>query len=119
MIVPKLKSLTSTDFDVAQCPVMGADESFCVPLRAIFGSNVDGGEESFDFMVCNPKGLENILAKGAIFGRHYIFVQEYRYDQLKDIIEGLGRRCMAENWKSAAEKLARYGLWEFEDFKSD
>jgi hypothetical protein len=116
VIVPKLRYLTSPDFDPEKGPNCLEGEALYVPLSAIFGPSDSEGEESFEFVVCNPKGLEHELAKGAFFVRHHIIVTDYKHAELKNLIEALGRRCMAETWTLAAEKLSRYGYWEFEDY---
>ncbi len=116
-VVPKLRLLSSSDFDVETGPLLDANNAFCAPIRAIFGPHAGDGEESFDFFVCNAKGLERELTRGDFFGLHYIFVDHYDYRKLRLMIEKLGTRCMADTWNEAAEKLSKYARWEFDDYR--
>lgn len=51
--------------------------------------------------------------------RHHLFVKEYDYNELKRYLVKCCSACMGSSWTEVAEKVARIGYWEFEDYKSD
>jgi hypothetical protein len=118
-VVPTLRELSSTDFNIEKGPLHNTDDPFCVPIRAVFGPSNSEGEETFDFMVCNAKGLERELERGDFFAVHYVFVKKYDYRKLRQMIEKLGASCMADTWNKAAEKLSKYAHWEFDGYNPE
>ena len=91
---------------------------FCV--QAIVGPLGSPGEEFFDFMVCTPDwfALEHLRVKGSVAsGRHFIFVQEFNYLALEEFVRDYCASCEGKSWREAAEKVARLGHWEFEDYR--
>ncbi len=44
-------------------------------------------------------------------------MREYNYEQLRRFIEGYCSTSTGNSWKEVAEKIARVGYWEFEDYK--
>lgn len=92
--------------------------NFCILVQAMVGPLGGNVEESFDFLVCTPNWLQNELAKNDyVFGRHYLFLPEYEYELLHKALVTLCNRFSEHNWQAIAEKLGRYGRWEFEDYK--
>ena len=94
-------------------------ERFCILVQALIGPAGGEGEESFDFTVCTPRWLSDALLKDrVIFGRHYLIVGNYSYDDIFDAIAGLCESIERKTWQEVAEHLGRYGKWEFEDYSS-
>jgi hypothetical protein len=92
-------------------------ECFGFLLQAMFGTEGDEGEDSFDMIVCTPKWLEQKLAERVIFsGRHHLIVKEYSFITIRSFLEKYARRCSGETWQEVAQKLSRVGRWEFEDY---
>ncbi len=52
-----------------------------------------------------------------MFGRHFLFVDHYDYDAIRSRIEELCRTTSGRTWTEAAERLAKYGYWELEDYQ--
>lgn len=93
-------------------------DNFCLFLQIMVGPQGKEGEESFDIELCTPKWIEGKVANGEFFiGRHYVFVREYNYEKLQIFIDTFLRGCSGQNWNEIAEKVARVGKWEFEDYQ--
>src|SRR5687767_13594240 len=92
-------------------------QNFGFLVQAMVGPVGELGEESFDFVVCTPRWLAGqVIERGYLFGRHYLFLDSYDYSLLKRAIESL-LGIEGPDWPTLAEQLNRYGHWEFEDYK--
>jgi hypothetical protein len=75
------------------------------------------GEESFDIVVCTSRWLgRQVEIKRIVEGRHHLFVRKFDLVQLHAFLHGYGVRCVGTTWSEVAERLARLGRWEFEDY---
>jgi hypothetical protein len=118
-MIAKLKELYSLDIE---CPlekfVPEQADYFEIMLRAMFGPENETGSESFDIRVCTPKWLQTRCdGREIITGRHMLVVNQFDLTQIQNFLHTLGRRCSGNNWSEVAQKLSRYGLWEFEDYR--
>jgi hypothetical protein len=52
-----------------------------------------------------------------VSGRHHLFVKEYNFEELKAYLGKYCETCMGALWTEVAQKVARIGYWEFEDYK--
>jgi hypothetical protein len=57
------------------------------------------------------------MKDAVVSGRHYLFMKEYRYEELYGHISGYCSRCMGNSWIEVAQKVSRLGHWEFEDYE--
>ena len=90
--------------------------NFSVPIRVWVGATDGPGEDSFDFDVCTPAWIDDQCSRdGFVIGRHRIVVSSYDRERIRDVLTRLVDRLGAENWDQLANKLSRYGYWEFED----
>lgn len=120
LLQPELHWLHSPDLLDMRASIPDDPENFCLLVQALVGPPGDQGEESFDFLVCTPNWLYRSLAEQpAIFGRHYLFVQRYDYELIVATIERLCASISCSNWSEVAERLGRYGQWEFEDYRPE
>lgn len=95
-----------------------ADESWAWGLRVFAGPDDAAGEESFDLTVCSVAWLsERVHADGVFDGRHHVVVESYDWPALRSYVERRVRECAGGTWREVAEKLARFGYWEFEDYE--
>ena len=88
-------------------------------LRMIIGPYGSPGEESFDLLICTPTWLAAEVEKnGPQIGRHHLVVANLDLPRamsfLREQVEG---RLSGETWHELAEKIARIGHWEFEDYQ--
>lgn len=75
------------------------------------------GEESFDVVVCSPIWLmENYKQKNVIFGREFIIMFQFNYEQLYDKILNYVNSIDGKNWDDLANEMSRIGHWEFEGY---
>lgn len=112
--------------DIISPDIIGSLENYCpipcdcfsITLQIIVGIQDQDGGESFCIDVCTPKYLiENFKQSDMIWGRHYLFVFEYNFSMIKKKIDEYFESINNGNWDDISEKMARIGLWEFEDYK--
>ncbi len=90
---------------------------FGIVVQAIIGPKDGIGEESFDFVICSPKWLEAMVSKaGSMLVRHHLLVQTFDLAEVKETIGSVVRGADGQDWIEIANKIARYGKWEFEDY---
>lgn len=114
----KLRYLHSPDCDSLQN--FQSDGPFGLFVQAIVGPLGDRGEESFGFTVCTLEWFssEHLQRPDSIaVGRHFIFVREFNYSALEKFVREYCASCEGATWTEAAEKVARLGHWEFEDYR--
>jgi|SRR5579863_382832 len=114
-IVAKLKGLSSPD--VRSLEAFQPDGDFGIYVVAMVGP-VDGrGGESFGFTVCTPRWFEQNMKAAIVPGRHHLFIKEYNHHELCKFISEYCSGCTGSSWIEVAQKVARLGYWEFEDYK--
>jgi hypothetical protein len=115
MIVAQLRSLSSTD--TPSLETFQPDGPFGIFIFAMVGPAGSAGEESFGITVCTPRWFEQNMKSSVSSGRHYLFVKEFDYAELKRFVTHYCSTCMGNSWAEVAQKVARLGYWEFEDYK--
>ena len=50
-------------------------------------------------------------------GRHYLITNSFDAAQIRALITKLIQRFQGSNWPEVAQKVARFGYWEFEDLR--
>ena len=112
----ELKSIIISDIDIDNY-WPDEEDNFCFYLQANIGVEGRDGGDIFGFSVCTPKWiLENRSKDQIFFMRDTIIVFEYDIERVKSVIKNLCDRTFGENWLEIAEKLKRFGYWEFEDY---
>ncbi len=111
-----VRSIHSPDVDLSRdCVDDPTDFGFL--LQLIVGPAGGEGEESFDVMVCTPTWAGKIVKKqGPLIGRHYLFVERFDVERITDYLRAQVEGLEADTWQGLAEKIARIGKWEFEDY---
>lgn len=69
--------------------------------------------------VCNTLWVAERVKQGVFSGRHTLIMDRISGVQLRDFWNQVAVMSAAETWDGVAEKLGRYGLWEFEDYKKN
>jgi immunity protein 8 of polymorphic toxin system len=113
----KLKTIYNPNIgDLANyCPKMS--ENFCILFRAMVGPQGELAEESFDIQVCTPLWFLSTLKQNDVIpGKHFFIILEYNFERIYSKIKQLIEAYSADNWNELAEKIARIGYWEFEDY---
>jgi hypothetical protein len=113
-----LRSLSSLDVPDLESYEPKEHENFGFGLDASFGSEDSIGGDLFSITVCTPRWLEPIIREsgGIMMGRHFLLVDYYDFRRIKRFIEEYAAKCEGKTWDEVAEKLARLGHWEFEDY---
>jgi hypothetical protein len=113
----ELKWVHSPDIDDLENYQPENPENFAFLLQAMIGPEGKKGEESFDIEVCTPKWLEETYElEDVVLGRHHLIVREYNYERIINSIKDFLQLCSGADWNEVAEKVARLGKWEFEDY---
>jgi hypothetical protein len=116
MITPELKYIHSPDILDLEDHVILRGEPFYVLIQAMFGMENEMGQESFDFMLCNPKWLAEETKYNVKSGRHLIIAEKFNLGELRRFLEKLAKACAGKNWDEVGNRLGRFGHWEFEDY---
>jgi Immunity protein 8 len=96
-----------------QCAV--ADE--VVELVLHVGPINGPGDELFTVHVRTIDALAKLLLRdGMVIDRHYLFVPGINTERIEAFLNDRMRRLDGDNWRDLAEKIARIGSWEFEDY---
>ena len=118
MLRAELRALHSPDLPDLAREVPEDPAHFGLLVEASIGPSGSLGEDLFNFVVCTPSWLARQVASGEYrFLRHYLLVQRYDYHLIQAALEKLCASISGPDWTSVAEKLARYGRWEFEDYQ--
>jgi len=111
----ELKALDSPDVDLES--YVPQREAFCVAVTAHIGPVGEAGAELFNFDVCSPQWLEQLLLTDTVIsGRHMLFMDGFRLRDLEAYIAKKASQADGPNWATVAERLSRWGYWEFEDY---
>ena len=93
-------------------------DNFSVLVRLLVRPSDSDGEESFDVNVCTPAWLKDEVRRiGPIDGRHHLVVLAWEFHAIRDALARRFEREVGEDWAELAGRLARYGYWEFEDYR--
>jgi hypothetical protein len=93
-------------------------EHFGILVQAMIGPKAGPGEESFDFMICSPRWLEEKAEeRGFVIGRHHLVINRFDIELVRELIRDLCARAAGPDWASVARYIARFGKWEFEDYR--
>jgi hypothetical protein len=86
-------------------------------LTIVAGPAGEPGAETFQVTVCTSDSLAALVARdGVVDGRHFLFVESLNTSKVEAFILDRFRRLSGSTWADLAEKIARLGHWEFEDF---
>lgn len=116
IIKPKLKGIHSPDIVDLRNHSIAENEPYCALIQAMFGPEGSDGEESFDLLVCNALWVAEESKQRVLSGRHHLIVSRFDIDEIRLFLEEIGKASAGRTWQDVAEKLGRYGKWEFEDY---
>lgn len=108
------------DFDPDPRDLPGDPSEFLLLARLMVGPSDGPGWESFDVEVCTPQWLERCCAaEGFVDGRHRVVttVDTFTEAGLRSFLTRRVENAHGETWDEVAVKVARLGLWEFEDYR--
>jgi Immunity protein 8 len=114
----ELKGLVSYDLpDARSAP--DDPEDCCVGMRADIGPVGGDGADTFTFEVCTPRGLARRFDdEGRPFwSRGVLMVERFTWEAVEAALHQRVRAVEGRDWAEVAEKLNRFMLWEFEDYR--
>lgn len=112
-----IRSITSPDVDVQTYRSANPEDDGLL-LTLYIGPENGKGEESFDLMVCTPMWLRRkVTVEGPVIGRHHLIVDPLDLGVAALFLAEQVSNLEAPTWPELAEKLARLGHWEFEDYQ--
>jgi hypothetical protein len=118
MMRAKLQSLRSPDAFDLKSYAPDDPANFGILVEATIGSSGEPGGDVFSFEVCTSSWLgQEWLQDNYRFGRHLLLLKKYDYNILWNAIEKLCNSVEEADWEQVAQKLGRYGHWEFEEYK--
>jgi hypothetical protein len=101
-------------------PDLRADPTeFLLLARLMVGPSDGPGEESFDVTVCTPEWLaQRCAGEGFVDGLHTVVttVESFTERGLRSFLTRRVENVSGETWREVADKVARLGHWEFEDY---
>ncbi len=82
------------------------------------GAVGEPGQEQYQVTVCTAAALAALLARQPfVVGRHWLFVSEFSAPAVEATLRKLIGKLEAPSWAELAEKVGRFALWEFEDYR--
>jgi len=85
-----------------------------------FGIGIDGEEGGNDYSltVGTPRAFDHsIQNSGPVWGRHYLIVNRYDPEQIRQYIDKKIVECERTTMEETYVVLSRYFQWEFEDYQ--
>jgi hypothetical protein len=113
---PELRKIHSPDIWDLSNPMVDNEKPFSILIQAMFGSEGGEGADTFDFEVCNALWLKEKAQGGPLSGRHYIVVSHFNIGEITAWLNEIASNISGDTWQEVAEKIGRYGQWEFEDY---
>jgi hypothetical protein len=114
-----VKGSISPDVNDLENYIAPDSANFGFLMQLLIGPENEEGFESFDIVVCTPQWLsETHASDDIIIGRHHLIVFEYNYDRILKKINSYIEELNENTWPALAQKIARLGKWEFEDYTS-
>lgn len=112
-----VRSISSPDVDVSTYSSTSPDDDGL--LLTLYVGPADGpGEESFDLLVCTPLWMRRrVEDRGPLIGRHHLIMEPMDLAAAQAFVTDCVEQMEAPTWPELAQKLARIGHWEFEDYK--
>jgi hypothetical protein len=118
LIVSEIKGLHSPDLYALELDNPPDIENCCVLIEVSVGPKDEPGEEYFGVVVTTPRWLADHLSdREYLSGRHYLIVKRYDFEVVRSALYKQFQGVQGANWSEVAERLARYGQWEFEDYQ--
>lgn len=113
----QLKNIDTSDINI-DTYYPEDEKCFGFYIEAIIGPDSEKGGDIFGFQICSPKWL---LLKHSetdvIFCHNMIIVFEYDFNTIKQKISDLCNKTAGENWNDIAQKIAKFGAWEYENYQ--
>ena len=88
-------------------------------LTVQVGPDDEEGGHLYQILACTPAGITREYGQtGAIWGRHMLIVFDFDPERIKSEITRYVNGCTGKDFWEVAQKVARIGAWEFEDYQT-
>jgi len=115
----ELRRLHSPDADPLRDYEPEDPRDFGIYVQALVGPSGGPGEESFEFVVCTARWFDaQPFDKGFAWPLHHLFLKRWDYATVERAINDAVTRAEGPDWSSVAAQIARYGGWEFADYRA-
>ena len=114
----ELRSLDCPDLDYQGLDAPPDLDNFYLNFGAGIGPAGKIGKEFFQIQVCTPRWLVDELEhEPYLFGRLLLIVSHWDMQVIRGALEALCERTEGDTWDQIAEKLTRFTLWEFDEYR--
>lgn len=87
-------------------------------LNVQVGPDGEEGGHLYQILVCTPDWIKReYLPSGTVWGRHMLIMSNYDGARIKREISAYVEGCAGSDFWELAQKVARIGAWEFEDYQ--
>ena len=94
-------------------------EDFSLLVQLSIGPGGMLGEETFSIEVTTPLSLLRQQASNyPRVLRHILLVRHWDHKTVIELLQKVFGNVPGADWTEIAHKLSRFGMWEFEDYKS-
>lgn len=114
---PELKYLHSPDVHDLEKYEPPEDEPYYILVQAMFGPEGIDAEESFDALFCNTIYVRQQKSLGLNLEKYDVVLDKYHFNRILDYFNNAALNSEGASWNEVAEKLSRYGKWEFENYR--
>lgn len=115
----ELKDIFSLEIDCALAAyVPNEPTTFAVGIRMLIGLPDTDASETFDVTVCTPAWIAaELTAERLMWGANLLVVETYDYATIELAIRNRIAQATGSTWVQIAQKISRWALWEFEDYR--
>lgn len=87
-------------------------------LTVQVGPDNEEGGHLYQILACTPDWIKKEYAQeGTVWGRHMLIVFHFDHDRIESEITRYIEGCTGKDFWELAQKVARIGAWEFEDYQ--
>lgn len=117
MVTPVLKHIRMTNGAAFDSFVPEQADSFWLTLGLEIGTDDAEGADTFFLYITTPTALITSTARELTWPRHYLFVDRYNAEEIRNRINSKIAECARATFEETATALARFMHWEFEDYQ--
>lgn len=118
MLVPEIKDYFSADIEELETWTPEKLKDIYFVLEIEIGLKTLENGHLFQIVVTTPEALRARESRHRyLTGRHYLLVMDYKWSEIKKVINDLVSKCSGNSWNEVTSNLSRYFKWEYEDHK--
>ncbi|WP_199545306.1 immunity 8 family protein [Paraburkholderia kururiensis] len=95
------------------------EECFGLWITVLVGPEGKESGHLYQVLVCTPGWIRReYLHTGAVWERHMLIISRYDHSRIRSELDRYVEGCTGKDFWEIAQKAARIGAWEFEDYKT-